>query len=84
MTPSDDAIHTAIEQAIGEHELILFMKGTPEQPPPRTPTRSPEVPRSAPCEARNSWTFSAPFSVKVITCPLLLGSPSRGPMLQEV
>ena len=32
MTPSDDAIHTAIEQAIGEHELILFMKGTPEQP----------------------------------------------------
>src|SRR4051794_41464618 len=32
MTPSDNAIHTAIEQAIGEHELILFMKGTPEQP----------------------------------------------------
>src|SRR5918997_4068684 len=29
---SEDAIHTAIEQAIGEHELILFMKGTPEQP----------------------------------------------------
>src|SRR5919107_3582025 len=32
MTPSDDAIHTAIEQVIGEHELILFMKGTPDQP----------------------------------------------------
>jgi|SRR3954452_14806412 len=32
MTPSDNAIHTAIEQAISEHELILFMKGTPEQP----------------------------------------------------
>src|SRR3954466_10878494 len=29
---SENAIHTAIEQAIGEHELILFMKGTPEQP----------------------------------------------------
>ena len=32
MSPSDDAIRTALEQAIGEHELILFMKGTPEQP----------------------------------------------------
>src|SRR3954463_5816733 len=32
MTPSDDAIHTAIQQAIGEHETILFMKGTPDQP----------------------------------------------------
>jgi monothiol glutaredoxin len=32
MSPSDNAIRTAIEQAIGEHELILFMKGTPEQP----------------------------------------------------
>src|SRR3954451_24331012 len=32
MTPSEHAIHTAIEQAIGEHELILFMKGTPDQP----------------------------------------------------
>ena len=32
MTPSDDAIHTAIEQAIGEHEVLLFMKGTPERP----------------------------------------------------
>ena len=29
---SENAIRTAIEQAIGEHELILFMKGTPEQP----------------------------------------------------
>jgi monothiol glutaredoxin len=26
------AIRTAIEQAIEEHEVILFMKGTPEQP----------------------------------------------------
>src|SRR3954471_15666791 len=32
MTPSENAIRTAIEQAIGEHELILFMKGTPDQP----------------------------------------------------
>jgi monothiol glutaredoxin len=32
MSPSDDAIRTALEQAIGEHELILFMKGTPDQP----------------------------------------------------
>jgi len=32
MTPSDNAISTAIKQAIGEHELILFMKGTPDQP----------------------------------------------------
>src|SRR5690349_2766553 len=32
MTPSENAIHTAIEQAIGEHDLILFMKGTPDQP----------------------------------------------------
>ena len=29
---SENAIRTAIEQAIGEHELILFMKGTPDQP----------------------------------------------------
>src|ERR1051325_6457460 len=32
MSPSDDAIHQAIEQAISEHEAILFMKGTPDQP----------------------------------------------------
>jgi hypothetical protein len=38
----------------------------PEQPPPRTPTRRPEVSMSALWEARNSWTFSAPLSVKVI------------------
>ena len=31
MTESS-AIRTAIEQAIEEHEVILFMKGTPEQP----------------------------------------------------
>ncbi len=30
--PSEDAIRTAIEQAIAEHDVILFMKGTPEQP----------------------------------------------------
>jgi monothiol glutaredoxin len=29
---SQNAIRSAIEQAIGEHELILFMKGTPDQP----------------------------------------------------
>src|ERR671919_2507325 len=38
----------------------------PEQPPPRTPTRRPEVWIWAPWPARNSCTFSAPFSVKVI------------------
>src|SRR5918997_3064189 len=38
----------------------------PEQPPPRTPTRRPEVWISAPWLARNSCTFSAPFSVNVI------------------
>ena len=32
MTPSENAISTAIKQAIGEHELILFMKGTPDAP----------------------------------------------------
>jgi monothiol glutaredoxin len=30
--PSASAIRTAIEQAISEHEVILFMKGTPEMP----------------------------------------------------
>jgi monothiol glutaredoxin len=30
--PTATSIRTAIEQAIGEHEVILFMKGTPEQP----------------------------------------------------
>ena len=30
--PSANAIRTAIEQAIAEHEVILFMKGTPEMP----------------------------------------------------
>jgi monothiol glutaredoxin len=32
MSTSEDAIRTAIEQAIGEHDLILFMKGTPDAP----------------------------------------------------
>src|SRR3954447_1832160 len=32
MTPSDNSIREAIQQAIGEHELILFMKGTPDAP----------------------------------------------------
>ena len=29
---SENAIREAIEQAIAEHEVILFMKGTPEAP----------------------------------------------------
>ena len=29
---SENPIRTAIQEAIGEHEVILFMKGTPEQP----------------------------------------------------
>src|SRR3954462_5987739 len=29
---SENAIREAIQNAIGEHETILFMKGTPEQP----------------------------------------------------
>jgi monothiol glutaredoxin len=29
---SENAIRDAIQEAIGEHEVILFMKGTPEQP----------------------------------------------------
>jgi monothiol glutaredoxin len=29
---SDDTIHEAITQAIADHEVILFMKGTPEAP----------------------------------------------------
>ena len=33
----------------------------PEQPPPRTPTRSPAVSTTALCDARNSRTFSAPL-----------------------
>src|SRR3954468_11102540 len=37
----------------------------PEQPPPRTPTRSPALVTSAPWDSRNSRTFSAPFSLKV-------------------
>src|SRR5918997_1478800 len=43
------------------------------KPAPCTPTRRPEVVVSAPWEARNSLTFSAPLSVKVITIQLLLG-----------
>ena len=30
--PTATSIRTAIEQAIGEHDVILFMKGTPDQP----------------------------------------------------
>jgi monothiol glutaredoxin len=30
--PEQNQIHDAIAQAIGEHEVILFMKGTPEAP----------------------------------------------------
>jgi monothiol glutaredoxin len=29
---SDNTIRDAIQDAIGEHEVILFMKGTPERP----------------------------------------------------
>jgi monothiol glutaredoxin len=29
---SENPIRTAIQEAIGEHDVILFMKGTPEQP----------------------------------------------------
>ena len=29
---SENPIRSAIQEAIGEHEVILFMKGTPEQP----------------------------------------------------
>ena len=29
---TENPIRTAISEAIGEHEAILFMKGTPEQP----------------------------------------------------
>ena len=29
---SENAIREAIQQAISDHELILFMKGTPEEP----------------------------------------------------
>ena len=47
----------------------------PEQPPPRTPTRRPDVCTSRALGRRNSWTFSAPFSVKVITCVLPCGRP---------
>ena len=32
MTDSENPIRDAIAQAIGEHEVILFMKGTPEAP----------------------------------------------------
>ena len=32
MSTSEESIRTAIEQAIGEHDLILFMKGTPDAP----------------------------------------------------
>ena len=45
---SENPLRDAIRQAIDENEIILFMKGTPEQPPPRTPTRSPADETSAP------------------------------------
>ena len=55
----------------------------PEQPPPRTPTRRPDVVTSAFWDARNSLTFCAPVSVKVI---MVSGTPYSpiGPMLHEV
>jgi hypothetical protein len=39
----------------------------PEQPPPRTPRRSPASAVSVPWEARNSRTLVAPSSVKVMS-----------------
>ena len=30
--PTENPIREAIQEAIGEHEVLLFMKGTPEQP----------------------------------------------------
>ena len=49
----------------------------PEQPPPRTPTRRPDVCTSALWDDRNSCTFSAPFSVKLITLstPVVVSQP---------
>jgi monothiol glutaredoxin len=32
MTENESPIREAIQQAIADHEVILFMKGTPEQP----------------------------------------------------
>jgi len=32
MTSTNEEIRTFLEQAIAEHEVMLFMKGTPEQP----------------------------------------------------
>ena len=32
MSDTSNPIRDAISEAIGEHEVILFMKGTPEQP----------------------------------------------------
>ena len=32
MSSTENPIREAIQEAIGEHEVILFMKGTPEQP----------------------------------------------------
>jgi monothiol glutaredoxin len=32
MTESENPIRNAIQQAIDEHDVILFMKGTPDQP----------------------------------------------------
>ena len=63
MSEQSNQIRDAIAQAIGDNPVILFMKGTPEQPPPRTPTRRPAVSLS-PCELRNSRTFAAPVSVR--------------------
>ncbi len=30
--PDDNSVREAIQHALGEHEVILFMKGSPEQP----------------------------------------------------
>ena len=38
---TNEQIRDFIQNAIGENRVMLFMKGTPEQPPPRTATRRP-------------------------------------------
>ena len=60
---TNDEIRNFLQQAIDENEVMLFMKGTPEQPPPFTATRNP----ASGCSwvERNSLTFLAAMSVRV-------------------
>ena len=66
---TNDEIRDFLQKSIDENEVMLFMKGTPEQPPPLTATRSPASGCS--WELRNSLTFLAAMSVRV-TIGLLL------------